>query len=189
MQARRRLHYGPHVQIPRAHGARRQTRTVAENLLPMRPPVPEMADGARRRRNLQMRSMPGDCLMNIILSIKPKWAEKIYSGEKTIEWRKSISRKNGQITVFIYETAPVKKITGFFTLGEAYYKIFGPLKDRSEIIVKGCVPSKELKKYKGKSKCLYGWDVINPHKFETPKTLEEFSLKRPPQSWCYTDHE
>lgn len=27
--------------------------------------------------------------MNIILSIKPKWAELIYSGKKTIEWRKS----------------------------------------------------------------------------------------------------
>ena len=29
--------------------------------------------------------------------------------------------------------------------------------------------------------------VIAEHrKFGTPKTLEEFNLKRPPQSWCYT---
>jgi len=25
----------------------------------------------------------------VILSIHPKWAEKIYSGEKEVEWRKS----------------------------------------------------------------------------------------------------
>lgn len=35
--------------------------------------------------------------------------------------------------------------------------------------------------------CVYGWRVITPIKFDTPKTLEEFDLKRPPQSWCYTE--
>lgn len=28
--------------------------------------------------------------MNIVMSIKPEWAKKIYSGEKTVEWRKTI---------------------------------------------------------------------------------------------------
>lgn len=31
--------------------------------------------------------------MNIILSIHPKWAEKIYTGEKTVEWRKTEPKK------------------------------------------------------------------------------------------------
>ena len=30
--------------------------------------------------------------MNIILSIKPKWAKLIYEGKKTIEWRKNIPK-------------------------------------------------------------------------------------------------
>jgi len=55
----------------------------------------------------------------ILLSIKPEWAEKIYNGEKTIEWRKSrprIDRNNRHMRVYVYETAPVKRITGYFTL-------------------------------------------------------------------------
>ena len=54
--------------------------------------------------------------MNIILSIKPKWAEKIYSGEKKIEWRKTCpSTVNEGAKVYIYETAPICKVTGRFT--------------------------------------------------------------------------
>ena len=29
--------------------------------------------------------------MNIVLSIKPKWAKLIYEGKKTIEWRKTLT--------------------------------------------------------------------------------------------------
>lgn len=70
--------------------------------------------------------------MNVILSIKPKWAEKIYNVEKVIEFRKTIpkyligldtfenkihpiSRKEyypGK-TIFLYETGNVKKVTGY----------------------------------------------------------------------------
>ena len=35
--------------------------------------------------------------MNVVMSIKPEWAKKIYNGEKFVEWRK-IKLKN----FFIY---------------------------------------------------------------------------------------
>lgn len=54
----------------------------------------------------------------VLLSIHPKWAQKIYSGEKTIEWRKSFPFKkwHGEMKVYLYETKPVCKITGCFKL-------------------------------------------------------------------------
>ncbi|MHA1409731.1 MAG: ASCH domain-containing protein, partial [Candidatus Odinarchaeia archaeon] len=53
--------------------------------------------------------------MNIILSIKPKYCEKIKSGTKTYEFRKSIfKRKIGK--VFIYSSSPVQKIIGTFEI-------------------------------------------------------------------------
>lgn len=55
--------------------------------------------------------------MNIILSIKPKWAELIYSGKKTIEWRKSFPKRENIECVYLYETAPVKKDYRLFHLG------------------------------------------------------------------------
>ena len=67
--------------------------------------------------------------MNIILSIKPKWAELIYSGKKTIEWRKSFPKLNSYEDfkiekVFLYETAPVKKITGYFEFNEYGFPLY-----------------------------------------------------------------
>ena len=52
--------------------------------------------------------------MNIVLSIKPEWAKKIYSGEKTIEFRHDIPRDFDMNTdyIFLYETTPVRAVTG-----------------------------------------------------------------------------
>lgn len=124
--------------------------------------------------------------MNIILSIKPEWAKLIYEGKKTIEWRKNIPKIDNPVFVFIYETAPIQKITGFFTTNETFLQIHDPIKNDIGIILRGCVERKELKKYQGNSKFLYGWDIIDPHKLNLPKKLKEFGLNRPPQSWCYT---
>lgn len=140
--------------------------------------------------------------MDIILSIKPKWAELIYSGKKTIEWRKSWPKYEkfefqhvGK--VLLYETAPVKMITGFFELNgcreliireesfEYRYKDIHP--DAKEIIAAGCVPLEDLKKYKGKNYSLFGWRIKNPTKFYKPWGLQYAGLKRPPQSWCYVN--
>lgn len=131
--------------------------------------------------------------MNIILSIKPKWAELIYSGKKIIEWRKSFPKiiqceffKNEK--VFLYETAPVKKITGYFEFNESYpvYLISDIYAlSNQRLIENGCVPKEDLKRYKGKNDCLYGWIVGKVTKFKVPFDLVAFNLKRPPQSWCY----
>lgn len=53
--------------------------------------------------------------MNVILSIKPQFAHKILTGEKKAEFRKIVFRQQVD-KVFIYSSAPVKKIVGFFTI-------------------------------------------------------------------------
>ena len=128
--------------------------------------------------------------MNIVLSIHPKWAKLIYEGKKTIEWRKNFPKEftDGD-KVFIYETAPVCKVTGVFTLDYVLFKV-SAFKEGDILeskIKRGCVETDALRKYQGKSPYLYGWSVYMPRKFDTPKTLAEFGLKRPPQSWCYTE--
>lgn len=129
--------------------------------------------------------------MNIILSIKPKWAELIYSGKKTIEWRKSFPKTEKVLgesieKVLLYETAPVKKITGFFTLKEiACYLVSSVCAQPEYIIKRGCVPLVDLVKYRENVDCLYGWMIDKVTKFHEPYGLEYVNLKRPPQSWCY----
>ncbi|HHD15651.1 MAG TPA: hypothetical protein ENK47_02975, partial [Euryarchaeota archaeon] len=55
--------------------------------------------------------------MNVLLSMKPQYVEKVLSGEKKYEFRKRIWKKNVD-RVFIYATSPVKRIVASFVPGE-----------------------------------------------------------------------
>lgn len=142
--------------------------------------------------------------MNIILSIHPKWAKLIYEGKKTIEWRKNVPTKaDGYSVIFLYETAPVCKVTGRVAyngcdavsvkrkridFGGINYISDKENEDAFNLSVNyGCVKEKDLEKYQGKSDYVYAWYIQDQEKFSTPKSLEEFNIKRAPQSWCYTE--
>lgn len=133
--------------------------------------------------------------MNIILSIHPKWAKLIYEGEKTIEWRKSEPKKaDGLSVIFLYETAPVCKVTGYVMFNGSYDFNADPnayYNRRSQVyelfVKEGCVSVDRLLKYQGNAEKICAWQVYEPFHFDTARPLEEFGLKRPPQSWCYTE--
>lgn len=144
-------------------------------------------------------------MADIIMSIHPKWAKLIYEVKKTVEWRKVIPScllplhlDHKPMRVYLYETAPVKKVTGYFiTKSVVRLEMSEPPWENAKIhpaaekvINEGCVPLDELKKYAGKNAVVYGLKVIYCSKFfNGPKTLEDFGLKRPPQSWQYVDEE
>lgn len=130
--------------------------------------------------------------MNIVLSIKPKWAKLIYEGKKTVEWRKTLPRKmdlkllrdgNPNVKVYLYETAPVKAITGFFYWGGATCCDARNMTEDT----KGLVPIKDLKAYQGERCSLNAWHIDRPTKLFNNYSVQEFNLNRPPQSWCYTN--
>lgn len=54
--------------------------------------------------------------MKVLLSIKPEYADKIFSGEKKFEFRKIAFRNNKVNTVVVYSTMPVGKIIGEFSI-------------------------------------------------------------------------
>ncbi len=55
--------------------------------------------------------------MNVILSIKPKYARLILSGEKRYEFRKLIFSERYIQEAYIYVTSPIKRIVGLFEIG------------------------------------------------------------------------
>lgn len=55
--------------------------------------------------------------MKIILSIKPEFVEKIFSGEKIYEFRKAIFKRKVQ-NVVVYASYPVGKIIGEFEIDD-----------------------------------------------------------------------
>ena len=55
--------------------------------------------------------------MNVILSIKPEFVEKIFSKEKKYEYRKVLFKQSVDI-VYIYACRPICKIVGEFKIEE-----------------------------------------------------------------------
>lgn len=133
--------------------------------------------------------------MNILLSIKPEWAKKIYSGEKTIEFRKNFPLKYNLCDdyIFLYETKPVCKVTGIIKV-DSYInvqKIYNSkYKNRDKLLKditkRGCLSIDELRKYECNLH-IWAWNIkefyITPYEF-----VNRFSpSEKPPQSWCYTN--
>ena len=122
----------------------------------------------------------------VLASVKPEWWEKILSGEKTLEIRKSAPQsKDGQVfnwpliaLVYVSGTGAVQ---GQFTFpGWVKTNMLEMLVERSGVKLE------DLRAY-AKGGCLYGWEVENPQKYATPSPLAEFGLVRPPMSWQYVE--
>jgi type I restriction enzyme S subunit len=58
-------------------------------------------------------------MKNVLISIKPRFVNEIIKGTKKYEFRRSIFKDAKEIgKVFIYATAPIKKIVASFSIGE-----------------------------------------------------------------------
>jgi predicted transcriptional regulator len=123
--------------------------------------------------------------MNVILSIKPKFAEAIFSGKKEVEFRKSLFKQDVD-KVFVYSTAPVQQIVGYFTI--AYIIENSPEQLWQQFGEFGYIKEEEFFKYfrntqRGYSICIATASKldrsIDPHML-----IEGFT---PPQSFRYYD--
>src|SRR4030043_706637 len=122
--------------------------------------------------------------MNVLLSIKPKYAELIKSGLKKYEFRRKIFKKTGGCKVYIYATSPVKKITGVFDASTIYqgspYRIwdmFGPYSGISE---------EEFFRYFKDCGIAYAIEIRQLVIFEEPRDPSDYFFEfNPPQSYRY----
>lgn len=123
--------------------------------------------------------------MNILLSIKPEYTQKIFSGEKKYEFRKqrpiSIIEK-----VLVYESAPSKNIVGWFTVKRI---VSGSPKDIWEKCKNsGGIERKEYFAYCNGRKVIYALEIDSILQFRTPiNPFEICSDFRPPQNFSYLD--
>ena len=122
----------------------------------------------------------------VLVSIRPEWWEKILSGEKTLEIRKSAPQsKDGRtfrwpLTVLVYVSG-IGEVQGKFTCpGWVKTNLLEMLVERSHV-------SMEALRIYAKGGSVYGWAIQSPEKFDTPSPLAEFGLNTPPMSWQYVE--
>ena len=119
----------------------------------------------------------------IVLAIKPKYAEKIYSGKKRWEFRKVPPPVPSW--VLLYESAPVSKITGMVYLAtkvqglpELVWDMVGTKKT---VGGSAGITDETYRDYVGKAKSVAACMTFNAERFDTP--LEFQAGSHPPQNW------
>ena len=134
----------------------------------------------------------------VMLSIRPKWVEKIASGEKTIEVRKTKPKLETPFKCYIYCTLPKYphedfiatdypmpqfygggKVIGEFTCDRIFpINVFdnGSIQNwLFEHMKRSCLTYEELAGYIGNGKTGHGWHISDLVIYDTPHDLGEFS--------------
>lgn len=137
---------------------------------------------------------------DILMSIKPKWCELIFSGQKIDEIRltKPQWTDGWKYTVYVWQTGGGGIVGRFivrkYTFIQAWIDRDGEKHLGNTFGLRHCVDDEELFEYlfrKGKTKGAYpggwAWRIEEAEKFEKPWSLSVFGLKRPPQSWQYVN--
>ncbi len=122
--------------------------------------------------------------MKVILSIKPEYAERILSGEKKFEFRKSIFKNKNVDTVIIYATMPVGKVIGEFKVGDILMYSPAELWDKTKCYAG--ISHKFFKDYFDSREKAFAITVKNPKRYISPLSLEDVSPgAKAPQSFRY----
>lgn len=124
--------------------------------------------------------------MELLLSIKPQFAESIFSGEKRFEYRRIIFKNRSVKIAYVYASSPVKRVIGEFRIqgiitAEPAF-IWEITKDRAGI-TKECFNAY----FNGRGNA-HAIQISGIKKYSKPANLIDlFGIKRPPQSFMYVE--
>ena len=120
--------------------------------------------------------------MRVLLSIKPEFANLIFSGEKHYEYRKQIFKQNVD-TIVVYASYPVQKIIGEFSIEDIVHddieKLWKKTKQYSGI------SSEYFNEYFQNKNKGYAIKVSNTKLYSVPMNLNSIYSSTPPQSFAY----
>ena len=121
-------------------------------------------------------------MASVLMSIHSGYVEKILNGTKQYEFRKTRCKKEVD-KLFIYETAPVKKVVGEATiegiLEASPEQIWNQTKNVAGI------DKTVFQDYFKNSKRAVAYKLMDVRRYAIPKTLASFGVKVPPQSYVY----
>jgi len=121
--------------------------------------------------------------MKVILSIKPKFALKIFDGSKKFEFRRRLFKNTEVNLVIVYASAPISKVIGEFEIENVLHEELLPLWNATK---KHSGISKDyyLEYFKGKEMG-YAIKVRKTKMYAAPICIREKFGLNPPQSFAY----
>ena len=121
--------------------------------------------------------------MNVLLSIKPEFAFKIFDGTKKYEFRKSIFKKPGVKKVIVYASSPVQQVIGEFEIERVLSHDVETLWEMSK--EHGGISEDFYFEYFSEKEVAYAIEVKNYEKYQVPLSIERDFAVSPPQSYRY----
>ena len=126
-------------------------------------------------------------MMPLLLSLKPRFAELVFMGEKTVELRRRIASTMTGREVFIYVSSPVRMIHGGFRVAEVWSS--DPESVWSEVASRAGVAKAEYDAYYESCGIAHALALSDVWAHEAPVEIEGVRRAlpgfRPPQSWRY----
>lgn len=120
--------------------------------------------------------------MNIVISINPEYVNKIIIETKKFEYRTRIPKYSVQ-KLFIYETAPIKKVVAEVEIVEILALEPNALREETKEF-SGVTKAFFDEYFKGR-KVAYAYKSCRVKVYKEPKNLNEFGLETAPQSYAY----
>lgn len=147
----------------------------------------------------------------VLISIRPKWVEKIANGEKTIEVRKTRPKLDTPFKCYIYCTLPKYPHEDFIATDYPMPQFYGggrvigeftcdridrlaPANDPygiydigDDYVLQTCLENGALWDY-GHGTPLYGWHISDLLIYEQPRELSEFQRATDPCDFCHAEY-
>ncbi len=122
--------------------------------------------------------------MDVLLSIKPRFANAIFSGEKRFEFRRTIFKDKNVRKAYVYASKPIGLVIGEFEIEEVITEnpdsLWNITKNASGI------SKRYFDEYFEGKQTAYAIKVSAVQEYAKPVTLMElFNINRPPQSFMY----
>ncbi|HHW7507979.1 TPA: hypothetical protein ACU21B_001837 [Mannheimia haemolytica] len=116
------------------------------------------------------------------MSIRPQYVEKIFSGKKIYELRRKIFKKDVK-TIVVYASSPVMQVIGEVDIeqiiSDTPFNIFQKFKENI------CISQKDYFDYFADTDIAYAIKIQKARQYSNPKRLNDFGVKRAPQSYIY----
>lgn len=123
--------------------------------------------------------------MKVLLSIKPEFVEKIFSGTKKYEFRRSVFKNPDVKTVVVYASSPVQRVVGEFEIGNILNDELSALWEKTKEYAG--ISEDFFFSYFDEKENGYAIEIKKVKKYKQPQCLRETYNTTPPQSFTYLE--
>lgn len=125
--------------------------------------------------------------MKVLLSIKPQYAQRIFTGEKKYEYRRSVFKRNNIDSIIVYVTKPVGKVIGEFKIDKIIEDNPGAIWEKTKMY--SGIDEDSYNEYFKEREKGFAIGIKSIQVYNEPLSLKDINpqIKSAPQSFMYID--